>query len=103
MMDEKESLLRETMQAVAARAVVYGSANHHFARTIGAINAMFKHKFNEDLTPSDWAMMMMIDKIAREQHTPKRDNAVDIAGYAACLAQCRIEEGKYEGSKVKQD
>jgi hypothetical protein len=47
-------------------------------------------------------MMMMIDKIAREQHTPKRDNAVDIAGYAACLAQCRVEEGKYDGSKVNQ-
>jgi len=102
-MDEKESLLRETMQAVAARAAAYGSANHHFARTIGAINAMFKHKFNEDLTPSDWAMMMMIDKIAREQHAPKRDNAVDIAGYAACLAQCRTEAGDYGGSGTRQD
>lgn len=102
-MDEKESLLRETMQAVSARAAAYGSANHHFARTIGAINAMFRHKFNEDLTPSDWAMMMMIDKIAREQHAPKRDNAVDIAGYAACLAQCRTEADDYGRSGKRQD
>ena len=102
-MNDKEALLNEAIDAVSLRGQTYGSANHHFARTIGAINAMFKHKFNEDLTPSDWAMMMMIDKIAREQHTPKRDNAVDIAGYAACLAQCRVEEGNYVGSRVKQD
>lgn len=94
-MDEKEALLRDTMSAVVARSAIYGKADHHFARTIGAINAVFKHKLNEDLTTSDWAMMMMLDKIAREQHIPKRDNALDIAGYASCLAQCRTEDGTY--------
>jgi len=101
--NDKEALLNEAIDAVSKRGRTYGDAQHHFMRTVGAINAMFKHKFNEDLTPSDWAMMMMIDKIAREQHAPKRDNAVDIAGYAACLAQCRMEAGNYGGSTGKQD
>lgn len=95
MTDPKEQLLQATTDAVVERGRSYGKSTLHFARTVGAINAVFRHKFNEDLTPSDWAMMMMIDKIAREQNSPKWDNAVDMAGYAACLAECRTEAGDY--------
>lgn len=37
------------------------------------------------VTPQQVAMCMIQVKIAREQNTPKRDNAVDIAGYAYVL------------------
>jgi hypothetical protein len=35
----------------------------------------------------DAGFMMMLTKIARHANSPKRDNLVDIAGYARCLAQ----------------
>jgi hypothetical protein len=35
--------------------------------------------------------------LAREQHTPKADNPLDIAGYAACLAECREEADPISG------
>lgn len=96
--EAKVRLLRDAVDAVEERGRSYGDADIHFARTIGAINSIFRHKLAEELTPSDWAMMMMIDKIAREQQVPKRDNALDIAGYSACLAQCRTEAGNYGGA-----
>lgn len=37
------------------------------------------------LSPEDVATMMILLKIARHVYTPKRDNLVDICGYARCL------------------
>jgi L-lactate permease len=42
------------------------------------------------ISASDVAMMMMLVKMARQQNNFKRDNIVDMCGYAALLA--RIEE-----------
>jgi hypothetical protein len=39
------------------------------------------------LTGSDVAVMMILLKLARHAHAPKRDNYTDIAGYAKCLSQ----------------
>ena len=38
-------------------------------------------------TPEDVANMMILLKIVRNNHKPKRDGIVDIAGYAQCLAE----------------
>lgn len=35
-----------------------------------------------DVQPCDVARMMVLLKVARQQNRPKRDNLVDIAGYA---------------------
>jgi hypothetical protein len=40
------------------------------------------------VTASDIAALMILVKIARQAHRPKMDNWVDIAGYAACGAEC---------------
>ena len=40
---------------------------------------------DEWLGPRDVALMMVLLKIARQVHTPKRDNLVDICGYARCV------------------
>ena len=37
-------------------------------------------------TAADAAMMQILVKVARHINTPKRDNLVDIAGYANCVA-----------------
>ena len=45
---------------------------------------------NAEISPADVAMLMILLKVARQVKTPKRDNLIDIAGYARCVAQ--IEE-----------
>lgn len=41
-------------------------------------------------TDRDVSMMMILVKVARDANKPKRDNLVDIAGYARCAE--RLEE-----------
>lgn len=84
-----EHLLRTAIHTVGARRATYGPPKQHFARTVAAINAIFSHKLREPLTESDWAMVMILDKLARH-HGPSKsaDTPVDLAGYAACLAEC---------------
>jgi hypothetical protein len=42
------------------------------------------------ITPADVAVMNMLIKVARLGNNPNHhDSAVDIAGYAACLADCQ--------------
>lgn len=93
----KAQLLREALRIVEERGSAYGPPARHFARTVGAINAVLGHKLAVPLTPADWATMMILDKLAREQHTPRADNPLDIAGYAACLAECREEAEPISG------
>jgi hypothetical protein len=40
-----------------------------------------------ELEAEDVATMQILLKIARNMHTPKRDNCTDMAGYARCLSQ----------------
>ena len=77
------------MEIVVSRGKDYGPPSVHFARTIGAINAIFADKISVPFTAADWAMFMIIDKLAREQERQKKDNLLDIVGYAACANQCR--------------
>lgn len=91
---DREQLLLDAATAVRERGEAYGKPSEHFARTVGAVNAVFAHKLREPLTPADWGIVMILDKCAREQHSPKRDNMVDAAGYAACVAEIRTEESE---------
>ena len=43
------------------------------------------------MTAEDVAIAMILAKVSRESHAPKRDNAVDIAGYAETLQMVRDE------------
>jgi hypothetical protein len=80
--------LRESLAAVKDRHGTYGPPNEHFARTAGAISAVLAHKLREPLTAEDWAICMILDKCSRHQgDNPSPDNPIDIAGYAACLAE----------------
>jgi hypothetical protein len=88
-MTERERLLLDAAAATRDRGESYGDPQTHFARTVGAINAVFAHKLREQLTPADWGIIMVLDKCAREQHSPKRDNMIDVAGYAGCVAEIR--------------
>lgn len=90
---EAERLLRDAADTTRERRANYSPPREHFARTVGAINAVFAHKLRIPLTPADWAMIMILDKCARYQGDRKTpDQIVDIAGYAGCLAECETPE-----------
>ena len=85
-----EQLLDKAIKTVADRRRLYGPPAEHFKKTVGMINAAFSEVLKRPLTEGDWAIIMMIDKIARDQGpTPTDDTPIDMAGYAACLAECR--------------
>jgi hypothetical protein len=89
-MTERERLLLDAAAATRDRGESYGDPQTHFARTVGAINAVFAHKLREPLIPADWGIIMVLDKCAREQNSHKRDNMTDIAGYAACVEEIEM-------------
>lgn len=84
-----EQLLQTAIATVAQRRATYGPPREHFAKTVAAVNAIFSHKLREPFTEADWAQVMILDKLARHQGTARSsDTPVDLAGYAACLAEC---------------
>jgi hypothetical protein len=46
----------------------------------------------DGITPTDYALMQALVKIARLEHGYHHDSVVDLAGYAACLAQINEAE-----------
>jgi hypothetical protein len=87
-----EQLLEIATTTIRRRRETYGPPAAHFNKTVAAINAIFADKLREPLTASDWACIMILDKLARHQGTSKStDTPVDLAGYAACLAEVEAE------------
>lgn len=84
-----EQLLDDAQRTVRDRRSSYGPPLDHFRKTVGMINAAFSHILRRPLEPADWAIIMTLDKIARHQGPNKTDDTpIDLAGYAACLAEC---------------
>ena len=84
-----ERLLLDALAVIRDRRPLYGGPREHFRRTVGMINAAFAGVLNRPLTTSDWALIMTLDKVARFLGPTKTaDQITDLAGYAACLAEC---------------
>lgn len=80
-------ILREAEGLITGdRNQTYGSPTQNFQNTADMWNVLLRHKFKdgEKITPTDVANLMVALKLARMVAQPKRDNFVDIAGYAAC-------------------
>lgn len=76
-----ESILEEASRIVAGeRNADYGDPVENFGRIAEAAKAL-----GVDITPVDCCKVLMAVKIARERHCHKRDNLVDLAGYAHIL------------------
>lgn len=81
-----EQTLHHALNAVRDRHGKYGPPTEHFARTASLVNAAFGTTFSA----ADWALVMVLDKVARQLGTQATDDAaIDIAGYAACHQECR--------------
>jgi len=81
-----EQTLQGAIEAVRDRHTKYGPPVEHFGRTAALVNAAFGTTF----TPADWALVMVLDKVARLRGpTPTTDGGIDIAGYASCYEECR--------------
>ena len=81
-----EQTLQAALDAVKDRHTKYGPPVAHFTRTAALVNAAFGTTF----TASDWALVMVPDKVARQLGPEATDDSpIDIAGYAACHQECR--------------
>ncbi len=59
----------------------YGHPKVNFQR----IADLWTPVLGNEVTPAQVVLCLIQLKIARHTHAPKRDNIVDIAGYARCL------------------
>jgi len=84
----RENVLREADRLTGAdRADAYGPAlpqAERFAAIASAVTGC-------DIKPEHFPLLMIAVKLSRESHGHKRDNLVDIAGYARVAEQIRDE------------
>lgn len=81
----RENVLIEASELIHGdRNKSYGSPTENFANIADLWNVLLGHKLTENVTPREVADLMIAVKLARGIVDAKRDNYVDIAGYAAC-------------------
>lgn len=62
----------------------YGDPAANFRR----IAALWSVYLGREITPRQVCMLNVLQKVARDSVRAKRDNLVDIAGYAQCAGRC---------------
>lgn len=78
-----EDILEEALRITKGdRQAQYGPPDQDFRRTA----AMWSALKGVEFTAKDVALFMILLKCSRETHQNKRDNLVDIAGYARCAS-----------------
>jgi len=90
-----ESILDEAKRITAGtRRAEYGAPADDFARTALMWTGILARKLREgqSITALDIPLCMIAIKLARQSHHHKRDNLVDIAGYARTAAMVAGEE-----------
>jgi len=87
-MIQHESILPEAEKLVHGdRNETYGHPLDDFSRTATMWGAIL----GRTVTAEQVGLCMIAVKLSRECHAPKRDNMVDIAGYAETVAWCISE------------
>jgi len=86
--DLRRQILEEAATIVTKdRATAYEEPEDSFRNIARFWNAYLAAKRDPEITPADVAQMMILLKIARLTNNPGHyDSAMDVAGYAACLA-----------------
>lgn len=90
--NDKSTIAAEAQSAVfGERGKDYGHPRENFENTARLWTALLHDKLTEPVSAEDVARCMIGVKLARDLHHPKRDNRVDIIGYAITLD--RLETG----------
>lgn len=98
----QESILQEAQRLTHGdRNKDYGHPLDDYTRTAALVSALLAHKLTSPLTPSEAAMIQCCVKLSRQVHKPKRDNMVDLAGYAWVTQEC-LDEEKRRAAEIKK-
>jgi hypothetical protein len=96
-----ESVLEEAGRITSGdRHSSYGEPLDNHQCTADLITAFMRRKYGAQLpafTAEDVCMINILQKCAREANTPKRDNLVDICGYARNHERCGEERKRRAG------
>lgn len=94
-----QSILEEAGQIAGTgdRARDYGHPLDNFARIAKAWEIVFGHPVTEEQV--GWCMIGV--KLAREVNSPKRDNLVDVCGYAKCIEMLGPERERRKNTVEK--
>ena len=96
-----ESVLDEAGRITAGdRHSSYGEPLDNHQCTADLLTAFMRRKYGAQLpafTAEDVCMINILQKCAREANTPKRDNLVDICGYARNHERCGEERKRRVG------
>jgi len=86
--DLRRQLLDEAATIVTKdRATAYEEPEDSFRNIARLWNGYLAAKKDPEISPADVAAMMILLKVARLSNNPSHyDSALDVAGYAACLA-----------------
>ncbi len=91
----ESELCKEGSILTEAAGMIYGEKNESYgsyANESKKIAAIFnKFKGEEVLAPEDVPLVMVVMKLCRQMVKPKRDNLVDVCGYAALWEDMRGE------------
>jgi len=95
-----ESILDEAARIVhGSRRNDYGHPLDNWTLTADLFTSALRSKLREgeSITAETAVLLMELVKIARELYAPKRDNRVDLAGYAEALDMIVTERKRREG------
>lgn len=96
---EHESILKEAERTTHGdRQQDYGHPFDNHDRIAKLANILL----GRGLTASDIALIMICVKLSREVCNPKRDNRVDLAGFAWVLDRCREQEEHDYAQEMKE-
>lgn len=88
----RKDVLEEAISCVCgSRDEQYGNPEDSFKMISQLWSAYLDEKLFEPIRGRDVAVMMSLLKIARLAKSSKRDNWVDLAGYAACGGEIDVE------------
>lgn len=93
----REGVLSEAVTLITGdRNQTYGSPTQNFTDTANVWNTILRRKLKdgESIEPGEVAAMMVGLKLVRMVAQPKRDNWVDIAGYAGCGYEADVDSGR---------
>lgn len=82
-----ETILQEAQRLIYGdRNTSYGNPLDDFKCSADMLSAYLSRKYGMQivLEPEDIPAMMVCVKLSRQANHPKRDNLVDLAGYAGC-------------------